>query len=168
MPLIVRDPSRSLPTGVVQRPVSVVSLTPTVLDLVGIDPSRFGFQAGSLRVEPSDENGAGTPEVFCEVDFVPVRKSRMVPEVHKRSLIESRHKLIRDEGSGLVELYDLENDPAERSDLYEQQPEPARRLSRSLARMAEHAASGGVDASMRTIDDAEIERLKALGYVGDP
>ena len=141
--------------------------TPTLLDLVGIDPDLFGFQAGSLRAALSGEDGVGTPEVFCEVDFVPIRKGRMVPEVHKRAVIEERHKLIRDENSALVELYDLENDPAELRDLQEPRPELVLRLSRTLERAIEHAASGKVNPSIRPINDAEIERLRSLGYVGD-
>jgi len=167
VPLIIRDPSRTGPGHVVQRPVSVVSLTPTLLDLVGIDPDSLGFQAGSLRADLAGEDGVGAAQIFCEVDFVPLRKSRLVPEVHKRTVIEERHKLIRDETSGLVEVYDLETDPGELRDLHELRPEQAERLSRSLERAIEHASSGEVDPSMRLIDDAEIERLKSLGYVGD-
>ncbi len=167
VPLIVRDPSGIRPGRVVQRPVSVVSLTPTLLDLVGIDTASFGFQAGSLRAELYGEDGVGTQQIFCEVDFVPIRKGRIVLELHKRTVIEERHKLIRDETSGLVEVYDLEVDPAEVGDLRESRPELVLELSRSLERAIEHAASGEVDPSMRPIHDAEIERLKSLGYVGD-
>jgi len=91
----------------------------------------------------------------------------MVPEVHKRTLIDQRHKLIRDETSGLVEVYDLEADPAEVGDLRESRPELTLQLSRSLELAIEHAAAGAVDPSMRPINDAEIERLRSLGYVGD-
>jgi hypothetical protein len=91
----------------------------------------------------------------------------MVPEVHKSALIEERYKLIRDEVSGLLELFDLEADPAELQDLSEKRPELVRRLAESLELAIERASSERIAPSLRTVDEAEIERLKALGYVGD-
>ena len=167
VPLILRVPNGAPAGRVVKRPVSVVSLVPTLLDLAGVDPAPFGFQADSLIPELSGEQSGVADAVFCEVDFVPIRAGRLVPEVHKSALIEERYKLIRDEVSGLLELFDLEADPAELQDLSEKRPELVRRLVESLELAIERASSERIAPSLRAVDEAEIERLRSLGYVGD-
>jgi arylsulfatase A-like enzyme len=169
VPLIVRAPEGSLRGAVVREPVSLVALAATVLDVVGIDPADFPFQGRSLRslLEGGEPRPTGEP-VFFEVDFVPIREGRLVGESHKKAVIEDgRYKLIRDDATGALELYDLERDPDERNDLSSDEPETLARLRDLLERSIADAAAARVEPELRSFDQREVERLKALGYVGD-
>lgn len=166
VPLIVRLPGRPDRAGAVQpRPVSLVSLTPTVLDLLGVDAARFPFQAGSIAplVEGATEGGPET--AFFEVDFVPVKTQRV--EVHKKGLAGARFKLVRDDTNGEVELYDLDADPLETSNLRDLRPELTAELVAALDRSIALARSEPLDIRERTLTEDEIRTLKSLGYLGD-
>ena len=167
VPLIVRDPSEPRRGVTVQGPVSLVCLTPTILDLLGVDTSAFSFQGTTLRPLLSGSESAAPSPVFFEVDFVPVRKSEARSDVHKKGIISERYKLIRDDTTRQVELYDLGTDPMENSDLRTQRPDLATKLLKGLDRTIGLATIGALDARQRTLNDEEINKLKALGYVGD-
>ena len=167
VPLILRPPGLAAPGRVVRRPVSVVALTPTILDLVGVDASDLALQAGSLTPWFGGAWDGEPVEVYCEVDFVPVRASRLVPETHKQALIGKRYKLIRDGAAGSLELYDLGEDAEETHDLAELRPTLTAELAGGLERWMAQAATEALDATEIRLDEAEIERLEALGYVGE-
>lgn len=167
VPLILRPPGPAAAGRVVRRPASVVALTPTILDLVGVDASDMALQAGSLTPWFGGEGDGEPIEVYCEVDFVPVRASRLVPETHKQALIGKRYKAIRDGAAGRLELYDLGEDAEEAHDLAERRPALAAELAEGLERWRAEAATEALDTTEIRLDEAEIERLEALGYVGE-
>jgi arylsulfatase A-like enzyme len=167
VPLILRPPGLAAAGRVVRRPVSVVALTPTILDLVGVDASDLALQAGSLTPWLGGAGDGEPVEIYCEVDFVPVRATRLVPETHKQALIGKRYKLIRDAASGRLELYDLRGDAEETHDLAERRPTLTAELAEGLERWLAQAATEALDAAGIRLDEAEIERLEALGYVGE-
>ena len=150
-----------------RRPVSVVALAPTILDLVGVDASDLALQAESLTPWFGGAGDGEPVEIYCEVDFVPVRASRLVPETHKQALIGNRYKLIRDGASGRLELYDLGEDSEEAHDLAERRPRLTAELAAGLERWMAQAATEALDATETRLDEAEIEGLEALGYVGE-
>jgi hypothetical protein len=69
------------------------------------------------------------------------------------------------DGGGAAQLFDLERDPGERSDVSEDRPVMAGYLGRLLDR--EESALGAPVGRARAQPDAEsVEQLRALGYAG--
>ncbi len=154
VPLIIRPARYGKAGAVVRQPVSVVSLTPTVLDLIGL-----GVTGGRMRSRPLThllEGRSAPPEpVFFEVD----RK------VTKTAVVAEPFKLIRDEETGELELYDFVRDAAERDNLVKIHPDTTRKL---LTVLDEHLALARRDAfspGAAEPSQDQVELLRELGYV---
>jgi hypothetical protein len=80
-----------------------------------------------------------------------------------RSIRQGRFKLIRDENTKTVRLYDLEADAGERVDLSNREPEVVSRLLDVLD-ARELGLSRGAGPTIE-LDPEEERRLRALGYV---
>ena len=168
VPLIVRDPGREAAgPAVVACPVSLVSLMPTLLGLVGLEFEEDRFQGSSLVPLLAGDEPADKALLFAELDFVPVREGRQVGVVHKKAVLGERFKLIRDDPTGTFELYDLAADPRELTNLAETDAARLSQLQEALERALAFAVSAAVAPQPRELDESEIERLKSLGYVGD-
>jgi len=166
VPLLMRLPERDHSPRVSDASISLTALTPTILELVGVDPTPFDFQVRSFArmLDPATVEPAGA--VFTEVDFVPFNSGKWVREVHKKSVITDRHKVIRDDTTGLVEVYDLADDPGETRNLAPERPElTARLLSRLEDRIAE-AGSDPLTLEEFALEEQQVEKLRSLGYVG--
>jgi arylsulfatase A-like enzyme len=106
VPLIIAVPG--VKSRVIAQPVSLLSVVPTVLDLLEMD----------------------SPEPPMEISLVPAMlgSAREIPPVHaevhtKRMVAAGRYKLIWDTWRRTVELYDLKKDPKERRDLSDSRPD---------------------------------------------
>jgi arylsulfatase A-like enzyme len=189
VPLLISGPG--VAPGVIRSPVSQVSLTPTLLDLLGVETPEAGFEEPSLahllagdairRIpgEGSAEGGAdrGMPDAIrAEVSFDPPVKRDEAKGTFQTAVIAGRHKLIRDESSGAVSLYDLLADPGERRDIAGECPDIRDRL---LALLDERkSAADGAAASQPTpaageptpggstagLSPDDLKKLSALGY----
>jgi hypothetical protein len=104
--------------------------------------------------------------VLVEVDFVPLRP-RHFTSVHKKAVVFGRHKLIRDDRSGRLELYDLHADPTETRDLSSERPELVDHLLPLLEAQLAAARTGSARGEAVEFSEEEIRQLEALGYV-DP
>ena len=63
-------------------------------------------------------------------------------------------------------LFDLELDPAEQENVYDESPEVAARLTAHLSGRAQTAGGeAGFQGAEVELDEAEREELRALGYV---
>lgn len=103
VPLVVRFPDRRAAGTVVDRPVSLLDLAPTVLDLAGVPPESRLPLAGTSLLE------AGARTVFSEYHVEKVR----APCFMARS---GRYKLIYVDGHDR-RLFDVVDDPGEWTDL---------------------------------------------------
>jgi arylsulfatase A-like enzyme len=162
VPLLVRAPK--VKPRVVQEPVSTVSITPTVLELAGVEAPAADFGAPSLAGAVRGDAPPQQP-ILLDVRWKGLLDAEKRAE--KSGVVEGRFKLVRDAVSGAVELYDLEQDPAERRDLSEQRPELRERLGSLLDAELRRAAGAAVDARTLRVTEREIERLRDLGYVED-
>ena len=165
VPLIVKEPGGRRGPAVVDETVSLTSLTPTVVELLGI-AGRPEFQAASLAPLLRSASGQGPGAAFSEVDFVPIRRDRQVKRTHKKAVVTDRYKIIRDDSTGVIEVYDVAAEPAELNDLAESRPQLVERL---LPLLESYVAAAGQDAHgviEARISECDVEKLRSLGYVG--
>src|SRR5207249_3582955 len=140
-------------SAVVRSPVTLADVAPTVMHLVGGTMSDVdGIDLSSAN------NGSVLPnrELYAE-SFAPLMEFGWAP---LRAVRSGPWKLI---AAPKPELFDVENDPSERTNVAESQRAVARdldtRASRySLARLP----------TTRAIDASGLERLRALGYANGP
>ena len=171
VPLLLRIPGTA--ARVVREPVSLVSITPTLLELAGVDPPRgHSFQGdsllpllGSSRDPSEDAPPAFEDFSFAEVDFA--SRLRKHKNASRKAIIGARYKLILDESTGRYELYDLKRDPLERDDLAARSPALLGALRPILKAHIQVAREKALSPETMELDAAEIELLRGLGYVED-
>ncbi len=152
VPLIVRLPERMRgQRGRIERPVGLIDLFPTLLDLLGLEP-EVAAQGESLAPLL---RGESMPDRVVFADTSPAFAAR-----------SRTHKLIWFE-DGTREFYDLVNDPEEQ----DSQVEPCRGACRELAKvlrpfrrlMLQSRQSN--PAGTAELKPEDIETLRALGYL---
>lgn len=165
VPLLVRDPAserRDDGPRVVHDPVSLVSLTPTVLALLGIETDADRFQAPSLAGIFREGPEAAPGVAFAAVDTRHLPKRRAAV---KRAVVGPRYKLIRNDEDGTLELYDLERDPREFRDLAVQRPRRTARLARRLEEHSRRVRRRPDESPARDLTPEMMDALRDLGYV---
>jgi arylsulfatase A-like enzyme/Flp pilus assembly protein TadD len=155
VPLIVKLPGGRSGGRRVDVPVQHVDLVPTLLDLTGAPPvqglpgrSLTGLLLGS---------GEQPPDRLIYSEALYPRYHFGWSELY--ALTDSRHRFIR---APRDELYDLEQDPAERHDVSRQRARTVIALRAELDRLLGRAAVPDPG----EIPREDLERLQALGYVG--
>jgi arylsulfatase len=155
VPLILRWPGK-LPAGQrLGQTIRLFDLMPTLLAQLGIDVPE-GLQAKSLLGVMTGER---TPPLAAFAEAVKQRPG-------EKALVLGSWKLLAYTDEGRYELYDLASDPTEQNDLAARQPKRVAEMKRLLERqVAENEALGaGVEVQEAAITEAELERLRALGY----
>lgn len=149
VPLILAGPR--VPRGAIRTdPVSTVDIVPTILGLLGL-PAVKGLDGFPLDVAaPRASNGR---DLYFETELP--RRNYGWSALH--GVIEGRYKLI---AAPRPELYDLERDPHESMNLYDDRPQVAAKLDAWLRASMGNAAGDGEEAA--PVDP----RLRSLGYVG--
>jgi arylsulfatase A-like enzyme len=152
VPLIIRAPSLS--PGRVASVVRLIDLMPTTLALLGMPPARSdGTDLTALIHGHQQELEAYSESIYPQrFGWSPLRALR-----------DGRFKLI---DAPRPELYDLQQDPFEEHNIYDQRPTVSAAMRRRLATFSgsEWPAeqSGG---SRPTVSSEVKDRLGALGYV---
>lgn len=150
VPLLLAGPG--VPRVDVPDPVRLVDVTPTILELLGLEP-RHG---ASLR-----------PLLRGKHLKLPVLAETFYPRHHYGwselfALRDDRFKLVR---APRPELFDVSRDAGEREDLAADARERVASLDGALAALL--SRHGGDEAKAPAALDAETEeRLRALGYLG--
>ena len=115
VPLVVSVPR--VASKRVSSPVSLTDVTPTLLDILGVEPPH-SLKGRSLAAHLLGKEVSSRP-VFGEVDT-------------KRMVVWGRFKLIVDTWRRTVELYDLKQDPQERRNLVGRRRDEVKKLKQAL------------------------------------
>ncbi len=156
VPLIMTWPDR-LPAGVViDDPVGLVDVFPTLTELLGLDPPP-ALSGASLA--PLLRGEAMPPRPVVAATYRPESFS------DKRALVLDGLKYIHSWRADREweELYDVVADPGELNDLTASRAEDLERLRRELDRLLSAMHSGR--AAEVELSDQERAHLRALGYV---
>jgi arylsulfatase A-like enzyme len=154
VPFILKLPGDRYAGTVVEEPVSIVDVFPTLLTLVGANVPP-GLAGASLV----GSDGLAVPEsriVFAEL----LRGSGM------RAAVEAEWKFILDSGgAGNNALYDLARDPAEKRNILEENPERAARFIRIIHDFERINVQAKTEPGKTEITTEQLEALRRLGYV---
>jgi arylsulfatase A-like enzyme len=142
----------------VRQSVEVASIPKTVMGWIEADASRFpGRDLLALAGEKEPHPPA---PVFAEGSYARGEDYR------KRAVILGGWKLIHNFDDDGYELYDLQADPAEENDLWEQEEErPAAARAALLPHLEGLATGSRAEGSRIELSPEEIQHLESLGYV---
>ena len=157
VPFVVRAPFSQARARRVADPVRSVDLMPTALDLLGLAPPA-GIPGASLAPLMT-----GTPELGLDA-----YSEAMYPLHHYgwselRALRSGRYKVI---DAPRPELYDIDRDPHEATNLYESRRALGDRMIAQLRSLEEGFSRTEAALPAGDVDPEARERLAALGYVG--
>jgi len=164
IPLILWEP-RGSPRRI-EVAVETTDLLPTLLELLGVAiPADLGCQGRSLVPLLRGRQLSARPAVFSSADPEPHHGDRgyiLDPKRRIHSVRSRSWKLILYPGlaEDYIELYDLENDPAERHNVANEFPEVR---AGYLQMLMEWLGSSG-DAPRQEIAPEVRDRLRELGY----
>jgi len=162
VPLVFHWP-RGLPKPlVIEAPVEIVDLAPTVLELAGLPPVP-GFRGTSLaRAMRGQAVVADDRPVFLQrrhYDSQVLQGIRVIGE--QLGVRRGRWKYIEAPEEGTHELFDLAADPGERQNLFGSRPEQ----SGEFAALLHTWTDANPSAPVAPVSPQDAERLHALGYV---
>ena len=158
VPLIFKLPG-SMAGRRVDDLASIIDIVPTVCDLVAIDPPA-GIQGKNLaphfgREPPRSEDRY----LYCESLYPTKYEANSL-----LGLVSRQWKYIQ---TTRPELYDLQKDPEEQTNLAEAQPQQARSLRDHLSHVLEQTVRQREDRADAPLDAESLRHLRSLGYVGD-
>jgi arylsulfatase A-like enzyme/uncharacterized protein HemY len=158
VPLIFVTPFKGLQGIRRSGVVALVDIMPTILEMDGeVIPHQI--QGRSLLPLFFNEDGNGDSFSYAETYY---------PRLHYgwsdlKSIQEGRFKLII---APELELYDLIDDPDEKTNLVSTHPEDTRRLMRTAEQYIEESSQEAFDIDYHHIDEETRQKLAALGYIG--
>ena len=142
----------------IERPVELVSLFPTLVDLLG-EPVPKDFEGRSLRpLLTGDGPGEGDPDPVAFADAGAYQR-------HLRSIQDQEWQLVlrppnKQRDKPLLELYHLPSDPLQLHDVAGESPEVRNRLARRLSRWIRESPP-----NVTPHTEAARKALEAMGYV---
>jgi arylsulfatase A-like enzyme len=154
VPLIVKYPG-SRGSGRVEDLVSHVDILPTILDVAGLAPRPDLPGVSLLRLNSKSDRA-----IFSERHYGSCQaQSARTPGV-QYALFRGSSKLISS-SLGVQELYDLANDPSEKTDLY--RTESPQALESTLQDWIR--STPRLRAAQQPVDREQMKRLRSLGYL---
>lgn len=167
VPLVLWGPGRVTPGATVERPVELVDLYPTLLELAAPGDQVPGLEGKSLVPLFRAEEESAAEEGF---EYAYLEAGGGSPTTHYRAVQDPRWKLVYHPPLGareaVFELYDLAADPLETRDVKDRHRAEARRLRELLWGWMKGSDWIRRDRSFIEEHSAEtLKALKALGYV---
>ncbi len=157
VPLIIKAPGRPAARRV-REPVGLADITPTVLDLVGLETAD-PMDGASLRGAIDSGHAAARPIYF---------ESTAGAILYGWSpLLGVRRGTMKYFEGARGELYDIDHDPKETDNLAQRESQRASDLRADLNAFRRIADIGGAGVEAQPVmDDETIAQLASLGYVG--
>ena len=162
VPLVLRWPGRIDPGLRIAAPVGAVDVAPTLLDLMGLD-APAAVEGESLADVLRGTSPAYRRPVFLVRRHYDRGHAGLLPvDGYQFGVRTGRWKWIEDPKLGTRELYDLQTDPQERSNLAATLPDDAARLGEL---MATWRSAIGDAPPVKALGASDRRALEALGYV---
>lgn len=153
VPLIIWGPG--VRPGHYTEPASLVDALPTVIEALGHEPEA-GLAGRSLWSLVTDHTELPARDLFAE---------GLLRGAERRAIIRWPFKLDAKRGPGRVRLFDLENDPGERTNLAGQRPELVAELRGALEARMRPSAPVSSETRVAPMDEETRQRLISLGYI---
>jgi len=169
VPLLVKLPGGAHAGKVIDTPVSLVDLLPTVLEVARVKPPKELAGRSLLELCRASRPPAPRPRIVAmranERKFYrPYKEARGDRNVAVRW---GDWKAIHNLELGTLELYDLASDPLERRDLARERPDVAEKLLRFATEgYAELSARAFPTAPQGGLDPEVQDAIRDLGYIG--
>ena len=169
VPLIIHHPTRTSSPRRVQRPVGIIDVVPTVLDMAGISEPTFqgprlehplaGQSLASVR--DGELDGHRQDIFFASRNYWGIRSGDW------KLILETR------EAKGNVgsshQLFNLREDPEENVNVYDATDDQSARVLRRLEARRQIQTFAGSDedwdARSKELSEEALENLRALGYI---
>jgi arylsulfatase A-like enzyme len=156
VPMILKLPGKRK-IGRVEDRITTSAITPTILNLCGIEIPNQGMVAQPFNLN-SSAAGHQNLAAVSNLHYEP-----------KMALIFDHYKFIRYETSGREELFDLSIDPYEKKSLVETNPEKVQEARVEIEKFGafsnEVRKKFRIRNEMQEFDPEKREQLKGLGYV---
>ena len=149
VPLIIKFPRGS--AAVVETPVALVDLYPTVLDVLGLEAAPALVGRSLLSIDAAGE----VRPVFCETS----RRREL------RGIVADGYKLVLDLETGEQQLFHLANDADENEDLSAALPGRVESMMEPLQQWMRDEGEVVLRERNLELDPEERERLRRLGYL---
>jgi arylsulfatase A-like enzyme len=172
VPLIIRLPGYLTP-HMVEDPVSLVDVVPTLMDLstTGVEKKAWdGRSLVHLMTGRSDQSSE--IEIYAEVSFLSpprMQKTKIADQTDAflTAILFKQWKLIHDLDHGQWLLFDRSNDPKEQINLYTGDHPVAKDMQERLVSWEEGKIEkwGRDFKGEENISTGDMERLRSLGYV---
>ncbi len=177
VPLLVRMPERIAPGTDIRQQVRLMDIAPTLLDLAGLEvPSNMEGESLVPLLE-----GKTLPYLPAFAESAPYRRQfPQQPRVHYKGN-KGKWRMVRTERWKLImiphpdgdrfELYDLQSDPGETTNLYKDLPGEVGKLWPTLEAWLQQDAHRDTDRSaedersLDELDPATRQQLEVLGYI---
>jgi len=156
VPLILYAPAL-LDAREIEAPVNLIDIMPTVLSLLGWDTPEQVQGRNLLPMIRGRRSSDPTPH-YLESLFGK-EENNWAPLT---GLQEGPYKYI---ALPEPELYDLDKDPLESDNVFAVQSHRAREMDKKLGEIVKTLAASSPAPSPRKLDEHDIEKLQALGYV---
>jgi arylsulfatase A-like enzyme len=160
IPLIIRAPG--VEAGRSKIPARGMDIAPTLLGLAGLTPASGMQGTDVLRNPPSPDRVRVFETYGGAVPGIPGAKSVMADRRPQwQGVVAGGWKLITE--GDRAELYNLQDDPMERSIVREEQKERVLGLLERIREWEKQTHRGKADS--RKLDKDDIQALESLGYV---
>lgn len=159
VPLIMKVPGEK--KGIrVKSVAGLVDIVPTICSLLGIEYSDQieGKDLGGYIKEP---DSALYPDRYVYTQSLEPTKYNANPLL---GIVGDHYKYILTRNS---ELYNIEEDPWERSNLTKKELKRSHQMEGRLREIIDKAATGEKTSGLKEMDAETLQKLESLGYVGD-
>jgi arylsulfatase A-like enzyme len=171
VPLIIKLPEQRSAGTRVAGVARMIDVMPTVLDVLGIEPTEHEMQGRSLLVDEELPPPPAFTEVLArkyEMKGLRTDRFKYIVGVDERTVAQHGREYLPDLPQS-QELYDLGSDPHERYNLLADggSAESAALAADFYRELREYLSRDRGEAEPITLDEETIEKLKGLGYIGN-